>query len=145
MRTCIRMIVLSGALCTLAGCATSRVHFTEPRGAVLMLQASGTQLHPQTYTFPAAIDLPQRDSPAGFHSDVGGRPVQLVLPDHTNVKGFLYVYKLNMDQVEKLAQVTFSLTPEQIAKLPEPTQTQSGAQTPQGAVRSYPPLESGTR
>ena len=38
-----------------------------------------------------------------------------------------------------------NLTPEQIAKLPEPAQTQSGAQTPQGAVRSYPPLESGTR
>jgi hypothetical protein len=38
-----------------------------------------------------------------------------------------------------------TVTPEQIAKLPAPAQSQSGAPSPQGAVRSYPPLESGTR
>src|SRR3990167_2460996 len=38
-----------------------------------------------------------------------------------------------------------NLTPEQIAKLPAPAQTQSGAQPPRGGVRSSPPLESGTR
>ncbi len=38
-----------------------------------------------------------------------------------------------------------NLKPEQIAKLPAPAQSQSGAPSPQGAVRSYPPLEGGTR
>lgn len=38
-----------------------------------------------------------------------------------------------------------NLTPEQIAKLPEPTQMPAGTQTPAGAVRTYPPLESGSR
>ena len=38
-----------------------------------------------------------------------------------------------------------NLTPEQIAKLPAPAQATASVQAPQGAVRSYPPLESGTR
>ena len=38
-----------------------------------------------------------------------------------------------------------NLTPEQIAKLPVPTQTPAATLSPQGAVRSYPPLEGGSR
>lgn len=37
------------------------------------------------------------------------------------------------------------LTPEQIAKLPASPQAASAPQGPQGAVRSYPPLEAGAR
>ena len=38
-----------------------------------------------------------------------------------------------------------NLTPEQIAKLPAPPQAQPVAQLPQGAARTYPPLEGGSR
>jgi len=37
------------------------------------------------------------------------------------------------------------LSPEQIAALPVPPKTESAAKQPQGAVRSYPPLEAGRR
>jgi hypothetical protein len=101
----------------LSGCASSRVHFEEPIGARLLLEPHGTQMEGKEYKLPTAIDLPQKDNPATLQSDVGGRPVRMSLPDGTKLKGFLYVYKLNMDQVEKLAEVTFRLTDEQITKL----------------------------
>lgn len=103
----IAMLVTVGML---TGCASSRVHFEEPIGALLFLE-------PKEYKLPTAIDLPQKDNPATLSSDVGGRPVRMSLSDGTKLKGFLYVYKLNMDQVEELAEVTFRLTDEQITKL----------------------------
>jgi hypothetical protein len=100
----------------LAGCASSRIHFEEPIGARLHLEPQA-QMEGKGYKFPTAIDLPQTDSPATLHSNLGGRPIRMSLPNGTKIKGFLYVYKLNMDQVEKLAEVTFRLTDEQIMKL----------------------------
>ncbi|MBP9063207.1 MAG: outer membrane protein assembly factor BamE [Aquabacterium sp.] len=38
-----------------------------------------------------------------------------------------------------------NLTPEQVAQLPVPPQIQRGVAAPQGATRSYPPLEGGAR
>lgn len=115
IKTLIAIALLPTAI-MLTGCASSRVHFQEPIGARLLLEPHGTQ-EGKEYKLPTAIDLPQSDNPALFRSNVGGRPVRMSLPDGTKLKGFLYVYRLNMDQVEKLAEVTFRLTNEQIAKL----------------------------
>ena len=110
-------IAMLVAIIVLAGCASSRVHFEAPIGARLYLEQYGTQILGKEYTLPVTIDLPQRDSPADFLANVGGRPIRMSLPDGTKLKGFLYVYKLNLDQLERAADVTFRLTGEQIATL----------------------------
>lgn len=114
MMKTITTISMLGILIALAGCASSRVHFEEPVGARLHLEPHGTQ---KEYILPVAIDLPQVDNPAYLHNNVGGRPIRMSLTDGTKLKGFLYVYLLNMDQIERLAEVTFRLTDEQIEKL----------------------------
>ena len=43
------------------------------------------------------------------------------------------------------AELPTNLTPEQVAQLPVPPQIQRGVAAPQGATRSYPPLEGGAR
>ncbi len=100
-----------------SGCASSRVHFEEPAGTRMILNPRGAQMKGPEFTFPVAIDLPQKENPEELENNLGGRPVRLSLPDGTVLKGFLYVYKLDMDQVEKLAEVTFRLTDEQVEKL----------------------------
>jgi hypothetical protein len=117
MKKTIMMMGMLSTILALVGCASSRVHFEEPVGSKLILEPSGTQMDAKTYTLPIAIDLPQTDNPITQDVNFGGRPVRMSLPDGTRLKGFLYVYKLNMDQVEKLAEVTFVLTGEQISKL----------------------------
>lgn len=112
-----KAIAMLGAIILLAGCASSRVHFEAPIGARLYLEQYGTQILEKEYALPVTIDLPQRDNPADFLANVGGRPIRMSLPDGTKLKGFLYVYKLNLDQLERAADVTFRLTGEQIAKL----------------------------
>jgi hypothetical protein len=106
-----------GATIRLSGCASSRIHFEEPVGSRLYLEPRGTQMEGEEYALPVAIDLPQTDNPITLNADVGGRPMRMSLTDGTKLNGFLYVYKLNMDQVERLAEVTFRLTDEQITKL----------------------------
>ena len=113
----VQLLVLLIALFVLTGCASSRVHFEEPVGARLYLDPSDTKAGGTAHAFPVALDLPQTDNPVTFNSNVGGKPIRISLPDGTKLKGFLYVYKLDMDQVEKLAEVTFRLTDEQITKL----------------------------
>ena len=110
MITTVKTAGLLGAAMLLAGCASSRVRFEEPVGSRLQLEA-------KEYTLPVAIDLPQTDNPATLQEDVAGRPIRMSLTDGTKLKGFLYVYKLDLDQVERLAEVTFQLTDEQISKL----------------------------
>lgn len=111
-------IALLGTTILLTGCATqSRIHFEEPAGTNLYLPPYGMQTEEQEYRLPVGIDLPQTDSAAMLHSDTGGRRVRMTLPDGTKLKGFLCVYRVNMDQVEKLAEVTFRLTEEQLTKL----------------------------
>ena len=109
-RTLITTAVMLSAIVMLAGCKTSRIHFEEPIGAELLMEG-------REYQFPLAIDLAQKENPATLESNVGGRFIRMSLPDGTKLKGFLYVYKLDMDQVERLAEVTFRLTGEQITKL----------------------------
>lgn len=113
MMQAIRTMVSTVVVLALAGCASSRVYFEEPVGSKLILDAKGAK----SYTLPAAIDLPQTDNPAELELNVGGQPVRMSLSDGTKLKGYLYVYKLNMDQVEKLAEVSFRLTDEQVSKL----------------------------
>ena len=110
-------IAALGTIILLSGCASSRVHFEEPIGARLFLDSHGPKKEGVEYKLPVAIDLPQRESPKSLAADVGGRPIRMSLADGTKLKGFLYVYKLKMDQVERLAEVTFRLTDEQIAKI----------------------------
>ncbi len=112
-----RIFVMLGAIIILAGCASSRVHFEAPIGACLYLEQYGTRILEKEYTFPVTIDLPQSDNPSTFLANIGGRPIRMSLPDGTKLKGFLYVYKLNMDQLERVADVTFRLTGGQIAEL----------------------------
>lgn len=115
-RTFLAIALLPAAI-MITGCASSRVHFEEPIGARLFLEPRGAQTKGAEYRLPTPIDLPQTDNPATLQSNVGGRPVRMSLPDGTKLKGYLYVYKLKMDQVERLAEVTFRLTDDQIAKL----------------------------
>lgn len=110
-------IVLLTMAIVLTGCATSRVHFEQPAGARLLLEPTGYQSAGKEYELPTAIDLPQKDSPMSINSDSGRRPIRMVLSDDTKLKGYLYVYRLDMDQLEKLAEVTFRLTDEQISKI----------------------------
>lgn len=112
-----KAIIILSAIIVLAGCASSRVHFEAPIGAHLYLEQYGTQIVEKEYTLPVTIDLPQSDSPTTFLTNVGGRPIRMTLRDGTKLRGFLYVYKLSMDQLERVADVTFRLTAAQIAKL----------------------------
>ena len=109
---------LAGLLAVLlaAGCSSSRVRFLEPAGTVLHLDVRRGQAA-ESYTFPVDLDLEQAEAPMSLPSDIGGRQIQLVLTDKSRLKGILPVYKINMDQVEKLAEITFQLAAEQIEKL----------------------------
>ena len=117
MTKTVSAIAILATAIMISGCASSRIYFEEPVGARLILEPHGTQMESKEYKLPMAIDLPQKDNLASLHSDVGGRPVRMALPDGTMLKGFLYVYRLNMDQVERLAEVSFRLASEQVVKL----------------------------
>ena len=93
------------------------MHFEEPVGSRLDLDPQNSESKETKYTLPVSINLPQTDNPITLESNVGGKPISMLLSDGTKLKGYLYVYKLKMDQVEKLAEVTFNLTDDQILKL----------------------------
>ncbi len=96
----------------LAGCGSSRVHFVGPAGSKLFLS------HPEKeYTMPIVLELKQNESPKKLPVDAGGQSIRIVLPDGTRLKGYLHVYSISMDQVERLAEVPFSLSEEQIIQL----------------------------
>jgi hypothetical protein len=111
MKNVISVALVVMTVAVLTGCRTSVVHFEEPAGTRMTIDGG------EEYTFPAIVELRQTELLAAQHRDVGGRPISMVLPDGTKLKGFIHVYKVNMDQVERLAKVTFRLTYEQIAKL----------------------------
>jgi hypothetical protein len=102
------MIVVMVAI--VSGCASSSIYFRKPVGSRMTIKNN-------QYTLPVVVDLPQTDDPASLRSDLDGKPLIFILPDGTRLKGFIYVYKINMDQLEKLAEVTFELSQEQITKL----------------------------
>ena len=106
------LIVIAIAIFNLAGCNTSKVYFESPSGTTVTLVKESKQ-----FTIPAVIDLKQKESIIDFHLDKGGRPIRMVLPDGTKLTGYIYVYKISTDEVEKLAEVTFQLTEDQIEKL----------------------------
>ena len=71
----------------------------------------------EAHTLPVVLDLTRRDPLDRQFENRGGRPIRMDLADGTELTGYLYVYRLRMDQVEELAEVSFDLTEEQIAKL----------------------------
>ena len=96
-----------------AGCAsTSKVLFAEPPGAKL-------ELRNETYTFPVVLDLRQNANPGEAMRRHDGEAVRIILNDGTQIRGYLHVFKIELDQVEELAEVRFSLSEEQISKLKE--------------------------
>ena len=110
---------LLGAIIVLSGCATSRVHFEEPEGSRLYLNPQGAHSDENVLAFPVSIDLAQKENAKSLEMDEGGKAIRISLSDGTNLKGFLYVYKVKMDQVEKLSKVSFRLREDQIAQLKE--------------------------
>ena len=104
---------LFGLLVLMVGCGTSKVFFVAPAGTKLLILDRR-----QEVTFPVVLTLPQRDRADAIAGEAtGGRDIRMILPDGTNLTGYLYVYKVRFDQVERLAEVTFSLTEDQTAKL----------------------------
>ena len=110
-------IVMAALAALVSGCGTSRIHFQDPVGARLFIAPSGVETQGKEYTLPVTLDLRQMQNATAVKSNMGGRPIRMVLPDGTRLKGFLYVYRLYMDEVERLAEITFDLSEEQIAKL----------------------------
>ncbi len=96
----------------LTGCASSRIHFVGPAGTKLLLSQPKKE-----HTMPVLLDLTQNESPKNINVNTGGQPIRMVLPDGTPLKGYLYVYRISMDQVERLAEVSFYLSDEQTTRL----------------------------
>lgn len=102
-----------GLVFLLAGCATtSRVNFAGPEKARFTIVEEEKE-----HILPVVLDLEQTNDPEAKDIDVGGRPVRMVLPDGTKLQGFLYVYEAELDEAEKLAEVSFDLSAANIERL----------------------------
>jgi hypothetical protein len=105
-------VLLAGILLS-SGCASqTRVYFGNPERTQVFLPGKKVAI-----VMPVESKLDQTDSPEARNLDVGGRPIRMVLPDGTKLKGFVYVYKSNLDQLEGLLVYRFDLSAEQIEKL----------------------------
>ncbi len=97
---------------TAAGCASSKICFVGPPGTKITFEGDKCQ-----YTIPVEVALRKTNRPNTIEFNENGRPIQMILPDGTKLKGYIYVYMIQLDEFEKLADVTFQLTDDQIAKL----------------------------
>jgi len=100
--------------------ATTAIFFAAPKGAQLKITIpaeTGTGVRTVEYRFPALVKLAQELPPEKVKEDAGGRPIGMVLPDGTRLRGYLHVYMQKFDEVESLARVEFRLTEEDMAKL----------------------------
>jgi len=108
-----RAMVACGLAALLAGCARySEVRLVAPEGAKLILVQDELE-----YAFPSMVKFRQRDSASRLHEDAGGREIHMLLPNGTRLRGYLSVYRISMGQTERLAEVPFLLTDEQLGKL----------------------------
>lgn len=114
MRTASILLICIAAICLAAGCATSRVQFEEPAGARLKLMNWRDTKVKAEYELPATIELYQKDKP---WSEKHGRAIRMQLPDGTALRGYLFVYKVDLDKIDRLTPVTFRLTEEKISRL----------------------------
>ncbi len=114
-RVAASVLVGCGLVGAFAGCGrvgVSAVHFVEPANTQLLLMDRREQV-----VFPAVVGLRQSDDPALLEEDMGGRPVRFVLPDGMQVKGFLWVFRVGLDQGEQMAEVRFGFAADMVAKL----------------------------
>jgi len=116
MRTIWMLVICLAATCLMAGCATSRVQFEQPAGAKLRLMNWRDKKVKAEYELPATVELYQKDKP---WSDKHGRAIRMELPDGTLLRGYLFVYKVDLDKIDRLTPVTFRLTDEKISQLRE--------------------------
>ncbi|MBN2450713.1 MAG: hypothetical protein JXR77_10005 [Lentisphaeria bacterium] len=98
------------------GCrTTTTIDFEEPGGTALVMGS-------RTYQFPAQMKLPQRTPPG---TTVGGRDVVFIIPHaaaperQVVAKGLLYVYKVQLSDVDRLARNYFRITSDKIQSLLE--------------------------
>jgi hypothetical protein len=108
------LFIIAIAMVSLAvwGCAPSKVYFAGPPGTKITFEGDKCQ-----YTMPVEVALKKRNAPNTVEFDENGRPIRMILPDGTKLKGYIYVYQIQLDEFEKLAEVTFELTDDQIARL----------------------------
>jgi hypothetical protein len=106
--------LIIGAAFLQAGCASvkSNIYFANPEHTKVTLPDRNA-----SFVMPTMAALKQTEGSGRMHSDDGGEPIYMELPDGTRLKGFLHVFHCNLDQAEKLAQVEFSLTADRIEKL----------------------------
>ena len=97
----------------LSGCASTTIDFTEPPETKLSIRR-------KNYVFPIAVRLPQR-TPSLV--DKTGYNIELDIPDSANpgtaltAYGKLYVYKVALSDVDRLARNFFRIPDEKIASL----------------------------
>ena len=116
MRRTLALVSCAGLALLLAGCATSRINFEQPVNSKLMLMNWSAKKVKKEYTLPMTLDLCQRAKP---WSDQHGRAIRMVLPDGTKLKGYLFVYRVEPDKLEKLVPVKFELTEKSIERIRE--------------------------
>jgi hypothetical protein len=100
------------ALLTAAGCTTSKICFEGPPGTEITFEGDEFQ-----YTMPVTVALKKTHCSNTVMFSESGRPIRMILPDGTKLKGYIYVYRIKLDEFEKLSVATFKLTDGQIAKL----------------------------
>ena len=97
----------------LSGCASTTIDFSEPARTKLSIRS-------RRYVFPTAIRLSQR-TPAQV--DKNGYRIELDIPDPANrgrlltAYGKLYVYKVILSDVDRLARNFFRIPDEKIESL----------------------------
>jgi hypothetical protein len=106
--------LIIGAAFLQAGCASvkSNIYFANPEHTKVTLPDRNA-----SFVMPTMAALKQTEGSGRMHSDDGGEPIYMELPDGTRLKGFLYVFHCKLDQAEKLVLIEFSLTTDRIEKL----------------------------
>ena len=111
MKRVLFITAIAMALLTM-GCATSKIYFAGPPGTKIIFEKDNCQ-----YTMPVEVALKQKNDPDSVSFNENGRPIRMILPDGTKLKGYIYVYKIQLDELEELAEATFQLTDDQITRL----------------------------
>ena len=112
MKRVLFITAIAIASLTAGGCASSKICFAGPPGTEITFEGDERQ-----YTMPVDVALKKTHCSNTVMFSESGRPVRMILPDGTKLKGYIYVYRIQLDEFEKLAVATFKLTDEQIAKL----------------------------
>jgi hypothetical protein len=91
--------LIIGAAFLQAGCASvkSNIYFANPEHTKVTLPDRNA-----SFVMPTMAALKQTEGSGRMHSDDGGEPIYMELPDGTRLKGFLYVFHCKLDRIEKL-------------------------------------------